>query len=202
MKKEKVCLYARVSTEHQSTDSQLSTLKTFCEARGFEIGGIYQDIMSGSKESRPELNRMMNDVRKGHYSAVLVFRLDRFSRSTSQLVNALNEFQALKVDFISYSENLNTLTPSGKLMFGMIAVMAEFERNIIRERVIAGLNTVRKKGVKLGRPSFVNTDQVRELLMRGYSITSIAKELDCSRAAIQRLIKMGVVQKVSRVEGF
>jgi DNA invertase Pin-like site-specific DNA recombinase len=150
-----VCLYARVSTSngHQDPEMQLVELRQYATARGWTIAEEYIDQgVSGSKESRPALNRLMVDAHRRKFDAIIVWKLDRFARSLKHLVNALAEFDALGVAFISLRDNLDLSTPAGRLMFQIIGAMAEFERSLIQERVKAGLAHARCKGVKLGRP--------------------------------------------------
>jgi len=130
---------------------QLRELQEHCQRRGWEIVGEYIDAgISGSKASRPELNRLMADAKRRKLDAVLVWKLDRFGRSLKHLVNSLAEFESLGVAFISLKESLDLTTPAGRLMFGVIAAMAEFERDLIRERVKAGIAYRRSKGLPCG----------------------------------------------------
>ncbi len=135
----RVAIYARVSTKNngQDPETQLMALREYVQARGLEVFGEYVDIgISGSKDSRPALNRLMADARKRRFDTVLVARFDRFARSTRHLVLALEEFNALGVDFISLSESVDTSTPMGKMVYTVIAAVAELERSLIRERVV------------------------------------------------------------------
>ena len=160
----RVALYARVSTSNgqQDPEMQLRELREFAEHRGFSIVGEYIDRMTGSKDSRPALNRLMSDASRRKFDAVLVWKLDRFGRSLRHLVNAIAELEAIGVSFISFRDNLDLTTPSGRLMFQIIGAMAEFERALIQERVRAGLRNAKAKGKKLGRPrADVDPTQVR-----------------------------------------
>src|SRR5258706_16316692 len=149
----RAALYARVSTSDKGQDPevQLRELREYCQRRGFTITGEYVDIgVSGSKDSRPQLNRLLAAAHRRQCDAVLVWKLDRFGRSLKHLVNALAEFESLGVAFISLKESLDLTTPAGRLMFGVIAAMAEFERDLIRERVKAGIAYRRSKGLPCG----------------------------------------------------
>ncbi len=149
----RTALYCRVSTLDKGQDAgmQLRELQEHCQRRGWEIVGEYIDAgISGSKASRPELNRLMADAKRRKLDAVLVWKLDRFGRSLKHLVNSLAEFESLGVAFISLKESLDLTTPAGRLMFGVIAAMAEFERDLIRERVKAGIAYRRSKGLPCG----------------------------------------------------
>ena len=143
----KVALYTRVSTQDQSTDLQTSDLRHYCEQRGFEIYSEYCDQgISGTKDKRPALNELMEDARKRKFDAVLCWRFDRFARSTKHLITALEEFGHLKIDFISYQENIDTSSPLGKAIFTIVSAIAELERSIILDRVSAGLRRTKENG--------------------------------------------------------
>jgi len=154
----RVALYARVSTSNgqQDPEMQLRELREYAERRGWQIAEEYIDEgVSGSKDSRPALNRLVNDAHRRRFEAVLVWRFDRFARSVSHLLRALENFQALGVDFVSLSENVDTSTPTGKMVFTVLGAVAELERSLIIERVKAGLRNARSKGKRLGRPGVV-----------------------------------------------
>src|SRR5215467_3549712 len=149
----KVALYSRVSTSEQNATMQLEELRAYCQRRQWEIAEEFTDAgVSGSKESRPALNRLLADAKRRKFDAVLVYRYDRFARSLRQLVNALAEFDALGIHFISLHEGVDTSTPNGRLVFGIFASIAEFERELIRGRVRSGLAAAKARGAKLGRP--------------------------------------------------
>ena len=154
----RVALYARVSTANgqQDPELQLSELREYATRRGWEIAEIYTDNgVSGSKDSRPALNRLMADAGQRKFDTVLVWKLDRFGRSLRHLINALAELEARGIAFVSLRDNLDLGTPSVRLMFQIIGAMAEFERALIQERVKAGLRHARSKGKRLGRPTIV-----------------------------------------------
>src|SRR5437588_948247 len=162
----RVALYARVSTSNgqQDPEMQLRELREYAKHRELTIVGEYIDKMTGSKDSRPALNRLMADASQRKFDAVLVWKLDRFGRSLRHLVNALAELEAMGLTFISLRDNLDLSTPSGRLMFQIIGAMAEFERSLIQERVKAGLRNARAKGKRLGRPrADVDQSQVTSL---------------------------------------
>jgi DNA invertase Pin-like site-specific DNA recombinase len=172
----RVALYARVSTSNgqQDPEMQLAELRDYAGRRGWQIAQEYTDQgVSGSKESRPALNRLMVDAQGRKFDAVLVWKIDRFGRSLKHLVNALAELGAFGVAFISLRDNLDLSTPSGRLMFQIIGAMAEFERALIQERVRAGLRNARAKGKRLGRPcAVVDRSRVAILRATGVSIRS------------------------------
>lgn len=158
MKRTKVAIYARVSTNngHQDPEMQLFELRAYADQRGWEIMGEFVDRVSGSKDSRPQLNQLTSDARQRRFDVVLVWKLDRYARSLKHLVCALAEYEALNVAFVSLRDNLDLTTPSGRLMFHVIGAMSEFERSLIQERVKAGLRNARAKGRTLGRPRIAN----------------------------------------------
>ena len=145
-------IYCRVSTVngHQSPDMQLRDLRKYAEGRDWKIASEYVDKISGSKEKRPGLEKMMRDCREHRVDVVLVWRFDRFARSTLHLAQALEEFKALGITFVSFSESIDTNTPGGKLVFTILGAVAEMELSLIRERVKGGLRNARAKGKKLG----------------------------------------------------
>ena len=148
----RVAIYARVSTMNHGQDVSMQTreLRQFAEARGWNVAGEYIDAgVSGSKDSRPELNRLMGDAHKRRFDGVCVWRFDRFARSVSHLLRALETFKALGIDFVSYSEQMDTSTPAGKMVFTVLGAVAELERSLIVERVRAGLRNARAKGKTL-----------------------------------------------------
>lgn len=183
-------LYARVSTNDQSTAMQVTALKDYIDRRGWKLAGEYIDEgISGSKERRPALDRLMADARRRRFDAVVVFRFDRFARSVSHLAKALDEFRALGIDFVSLHEAIDTSTPMGRAMFHICGAFAELEREIIRERVRAGLQNARRRGKKLGRPHVeLDADRARELSEHGLSRRAIARELGVSSSTVQRLL--------------
>ena len=164
----RVALYARVSTlnGHQDPEMQLSELREYATRRGLSIHEEYVDQgVSGSKESRPALNRLMSEAQRCRFDAVLVWKIDRFGRSLKHLVNSLADLSAYGIAFISLRDNLDLSTPSGRLMFQIIGAMAEFERALIQERVRAGLRNAKAKGKRIGRPRLV-VDSARVLQLR------------------------------------
>lgn len=178
----RTALYARCSTDKQDAEMQLREFKEYCERRQWNVTAEYVDIgISGSKERRPQLDRLMQDARKRRFDAVVCYRFDRFARSTRHLLNALAEFQALGVEFISLHEGIDTSTPHGKFTFVVLAAVAELERSIIRERVISGVRAAKAKGKTLGRPRIaVDVVKVRLLRSQGHSLRRIASSLGVS----------------------
>jgi DNA invertase Pin-like site-specific DNA recombinase len=184
----RVALYSRISTHIQTTDGQLDELRSYCERRQWTIAVEYTDEgVSGSKESRPGLNQLLADAKRRRFDAVLVYRYDRFARSLRQLVNALCEFDALGIHFISLHEGIDTSTPNGRLVFGIFGSIAEFERELIRSRVRSGIAAARARGKRIGRPRVLATDsQINELLGKGQSMVAIGEKLGISAATVCR----------------
>ena len=189
----KVAIYTRVSTNDQSVQMQSSDLKRYCDQRGFEVYKEYTDQgISGVKDKRPALDELMDDAKKKKFDAVLCWRFDRFARSTKHLITALEEFRHLNIDFISYQENIDTSSPLGKAMFTIVSAIAELERNILLERVRAGLKRAKENGAILGRPRRLDLD-VKELQkMRDkekLSLREIAKRVKASPATVYKSLK-------------
>src|SRR2546425_3422768 len=179
MRTERAALYARVSTVGaQSPEMQLLELREYATRRGWQVVEEYVDHASGAKESRPSLNRLMNDARQRKFDVIAIWKIDRFGRSLKHLVNALAELEALGVAFVSLRDNLDLNTPPGRLMFQIIAAMAEFERSLIQERVRAGLRNAKQKGRKLGRPRVVvDIDKIASLRASGASWRTISRRM-------------------------
>jgi DNA invertase Pin-like site-specific DNA recombinase len=161
-------------------------LREYASARGFEIFHEYIDLgISGTKEKRPALDRLMADARKRRFDTVLVARFDRFARSTRHLVLALEEFNALGVDFISLSESIDTSTPMGKMVFVVISAVAELERSLTRERVVMGLQRAKAQGKPIGRPAIqLDSEEMQALKDKGLSYRAIARQLGVSHPTI------------------
>jgi len=187
----RVALYARVSTTDQSTDSQLLDLRRYVRERGWNIFKEYVDEgISGTKDSRPALNVLMNDAKKRRFDVVLVWRFDRFARSTKHLILALEEFKNLGIDFVSYQENIDTSSPLGSAIFTIISAVAQLERDIIAERVKAGLRRARENGKKLGRPTAsVDVQRIFQLRSEGLSLRRIAGQVGISHTIVARILR-------------
>ena len=187
----RVALYARVSTLNgQDPEMQLSELREYESRRGWTVTKEYVDLgVSGSKESRPELSQLIADAHRRKFDAVLVWKIDRFGRSLKHLVNALADLCAYGVAFISFRDNLDLSTPSGRLMFQIIGAMAEFERSLIQERVRAGLRNARAKGKKFGRPrAQVDANRVAALRRDGLSWSQVCRTLGVRKGSAQRCV--------------
>lgn len=180
-KPKRVALYARVSTldKGQDPETQLVQLRQYAQARNFEIVTEYIDYASGTSEDRTQYKLMMDAAKKRKIDVVLVWRYDRFARSTQALVNALKEFQSLGIDFISYQENIDTTTPTGELIFHVMASLAQFESSLISQRVKAGMARAKAQGKHIARPSIAKELQTKiiELQQEGLSMNKISKTL-------------------------
>ena len=200
-KKVRVALYARVSTSNHGQDVSMQTrdLEQFAQARGWHLVDSYLDIgISGAKDTRPQLDRLMADARCRCFDVVLVYRYDRFARSLRQLVNALEEFRALGIQFVSVHEGVDTTTPNGRLVFGIFASIAEFERELIRDRVKSGLRNARAKGKILGRPrTRVDVARIDRLRAQGHTIRAIAGQLGYSRALVHKTLSNRASRRVA-----
>lgn len=180
----KAAIYARVSTSNHGQDVGMQTreLREYCERRGFQIVGEYLDEgISGAKDSRPELNRLMADAHRRTFDAIVCWKFDRFARSVSHLLRALETFNSLGIAFVSLSEQVDTTTPAGRMIFTALGAASELERSLIAERVRAGLRNARAKGKRLGRPRVtVDTATITRLRDSGASWPAIAREMSLS----------------------
>lgn len=191
----RAALYARVSTANNGQDPQMQIreLIEYAQRRGWEVSGQYVDIgISGTKEKRPELDRLIADAHRRRFDAVVVWKFDRFARSVSHLLRALETFQALGIEFVSLTEGVDTSTPAGKMVFTVLGAVAELERSLIVERVKAGLRNARAKGKRLGRPrKNVDTARISILRSQGIGWKRIAAELGVGVGTVLRLAKSG-----------
>ena len=187
----KAIIYARVSTRDQNPRMQIKDLRDYVKARKLKLIREYVDYASGSDNGRANYIKLLDDVRKRKCDVVVVWRFDRFARSTKELINTLEEFKSLGVDFISYQENIDTSTPAGKVLFTMISAFAEFEREVIRERVIAGMKAAKAKGKSIGRPPIKKYQiaEVKKLKSKGIPWREIIKRVGISKSSYFNLIK-------------
>jgi DNA invertase Pin-like site-specific DNA recombinase len=180
----RAAVYARVSTVNAGQDPTMQTreLVEYCQRRAWQIYGCYVDAgHSGKKDSRPALNRLMRDAHSRRFDVICCWRFDRFSRSVSHLCRALETFNSLDIQFVSLCEQVDTNTPTGKLVFTILGAVAEGERNLIAERVRAGLRNAKARGKRLGRPTkSVDVDQINSLRASGHSWRSIASQMKLS----------------------
>ena len=177
----RVAIYARVSTvdKGQTPETQLLALREYVAHRGFTLAGEYVDYASGTREDRPQYRALLDVVRKRQVDIVLVWRYDRFARSTQALVHALKEFHSLGVDFISYQENIDTTTPQGELIFTVMASIAQFESALMSERVKAGMARAKAQGKRISRAPLPAGIQggIADLYHQGVSMHQMSKQL-------------------------
>src|SRR6266849_1312938 len=187
----RVAIYARVSTTNHGQDVSMQTreLRDYCERRGWAVAGEYVDAgISGAKDRRPELDRLMADAHKRRFDAVAVWKFDRFARSVSHLLRALDTFRVLGIEFVSLSESLDTATPAGRMVFTVLGAVAELERSLIAERVRAGLRNAKAKGRKLGRPqSILDSRIIATLRGQGLGWRAVAKQLGVGVGTLYRM---------------
>jgi DNA invertase Pin-like site-specific DNA recombinase len=186
----KSAIYARVSTANngQSPEMQLRELREYCGRRGWPIAGEYVDVgISEGQEKRPELDQLMADSHRRRFDALVVWKFDRFARSVSHLLKALETFQALGIEFVSLTEGVDTSTPAGRMIFTVLGAVAELERSLIRERVKAGLRNAKAKGKHVGRPRVsLDRPEIARLRAQGLSWVKIAEKLGVGEGTVRR----------------
>src|SRR5580704_16830891 len=201
----KIAVYARVSTNNgQDPEMQLRELRDYCQRRNWEATREYVDVgISGAKEKRPELDKLLADSQRRHFDAIVVWRFDRFARSVSHLLRALETFRSLGIEFVSLSEQVDTSTPTGKMIFTVLGAVAELERSLIVERVRAGLRNAVAKGKKLGRPRKVQSGiEIKRFLAEGASWRTIGRALGIApatalRASVEARLEIPKKRKVA-----
>ena len=182
-------LYARVSTRDQNCGLQLEELRRYASRRFGEVFEFVDLGVSGTERRRPQLDALMREARKGRFDAVAVWKFDRFGRSLKHLVDSLEEFQSLGIDFISLTEGIDTTTPTGKLVFGIMGAVAQFERDLIAERVRAGIERARRLGKRIGRPRvLVDAEPITRLRNEGMSLRQIARKLGIPVSRVRRAL--------------
>ncbi|QQR81586.1 MAG: recombinase family protein [Deltaproteobacteria bacterium] len=183
--------YFRVSTQEQSVDMQRRDIRSYCEALGISLVQEYTDEgVSGAKASRPGLDSLLSDVRRGKVNTVIVWSLSRLGRSLKNLLGIVEELEACGVSLVSIKEGWDLATPSGRMIFQVLGALSEWEREQIRERVRSGLRAAKARGRRLGRPTVsYDKERIIELKRMGLSTRSIAKELGVSNATISRVLQ-------------
>jgi DNA invertase Pin-like site-specific DNA recombinase len=189
-------IYARVSTAGAGQDPTMQTreLKEYCQRRGWEVAGEYVDAgISGATDSRPEPNRLMEDAHRRAVDVVVCWKFDRFARSTSHLLRALETFRALGIDFVSVTESIDTSTPAGKMVFTILASVGEIERSLCVERVKCGMRNARAKGKVIGRPplrkfSRIEMEQIQSARKKNQSVRRLAIEHETTQYIINRIL--------------
>ena len=190
-----VAIYCRTSTNMQQNglESQKRALVEYCKSKQIQNYELYEDFgVSGTKSSRPELDRLMKEVRKGKVGTVIVYSFSRFARSTKFLLDSLEEFNDLEVNFVSLSENVDLSTAIGKAMFVIISAIAALERDLVSERVKLGMSNARAKGKQIGREKTRPTEAILALRSKGYTYKQIARMLDVSEGTVGNAIKDGL----------
>jgi DNA invertase Pin-like site-specific DNA recombinase len=187
-----VALYARVSTLDQNCDLQLADLRRYAHQRFSRCSEYVDQGVSGTQRHRPALDNLMKDARKRLFDVVLVWKFDRFARSLKHLIDSLEEFRSLGIDFISFTESIDSTTPSGQLLFHVVGAVAQFERDLIAERVRAGLAHARAMGKHIGRPrAEIDQERVGSLRSQGKSLRAIARALEVPVSRVRRALKRG-----------
>jgi DNA invertase Pin-like site-specific DNA recombinase len=189
----KICaVYARVSKfDKQNPETQLLPLRQYARRRGFEIVHEYvDDGICGAVRQRPSLDQMMRDAALARFEAVIVARFDRFARNVKHLIDAAEEFETRNIDFISLAEAIDTTTPIGKMFFTILGAVAQFERDLIRERIRMGINRVRQSGIKLGRPlRIVDSERILQMRREKQSLRAIAEVLEVSKDKVRSVLQ-------------
>ena len=190
MKEKKAACYVRCSTAGQTTSNQTLELKRYCERQGWVIAKIYEDqAISGSQHDRPALNELLSDAKQGKFDVVVVWKIDRLARSTAHLLEILNHLRASKVDFCSSTQGIDTTTAHGRMIFTFLGAISEFERELITERVTAGIARAKQEGVQFGRPRVgFDINRALELRKEGLSWGLLAKKMGVSSATLRRAI--------------
>lgn len=196
--KKHIGIYARCSTKTQTVIQQLVKLKEYCHSAGYILVGEYVDVgISAFKKNRPEFQRLLEDVRRRKINMILIWKLDRFSRSLKELVNTIDKLHEYGCDLVSYSDkNMDTTTASGKLLFNVMASVCQFEKDIISERTKLKLEYLKQKGVKLGRPQKLDHRKIFELRKKRLSLSAIANKVGCDRSTVSKLLKKGYLKSM------
>src|SRR5580700_11274323 len=198
MKAKRAAIYVRVSTAEQDTDMQETELRQYVESRGWECV-VYRDkAQSGAKNDRPALNAMLSDLRRRKFDVVVVWALDRLARSLKQLLTIGEECRSLDVDLVSLRQNIDTTLPAGRLTFQILGAVAEFEREMLRERVKAGMAQARRTGKRMGRPALrcfnpSDVERLRALRSQGTSVRKLAKDFGTTQWMVAKLTMPGAV---------
>jgi DNA invertase Pin-like site-specific DNA recombinase len=192
MKETRAAIYVRVSTNEQETDMQEAELQEYCDRRGWSYT-VYQDkAQSGAKNDRPALNQMLSDMRRRKFDVMVVWKLDRLARSLKQLLTIGEECRSLGVDLVSLRQNIDTTLPAGRLTFQILGAVAEFERELLRERVKAGMADAKRTGKHVGRPALrkfhtSDIERIRGLRSQGASVRKLAKDFATTQWMVARL---------------
>jgi DNA invertase Pin-like site-specific DNA recombinase len=198
----KCCLYARVSTVEQNVETQLCDLRAMAAQRGYEIVGVFTDVVSGTKSRRPGLDAMLRDARKRKFSVVLVAAFDRMARSTKHFLTVVDELDDLGIEFVSRRENIDTQGAMGRMFLTVLGALSELERSTIVERIKAGMRRRKLEGFKLGRqPLELNHEALVADRLAGMSLTDTARKYGVSRASVVRFVREAQLQQMAEVGG-
>ena len=195
----RAAIYVRVSTMEQDTELQESELREYCDRRGWSYT-VYRDKgQSGAKNDRPALNSMLSDMRRRKFDVIVIWKLDRLARSLKQLLTIGEECRSLGVDLVSLHQNIDTTLPAGRLTFQILGAVAEFERELLRERVKAGMAQARRTGKHVGRPGLrkfqqTDIDQMRQLRSKGMSVRKLAKDFETTQWMVARLTNSAAME--------
>lgn len=190
MKNKKAVLYLRCSTAQQNLEIQQNDLRRYAEARCLQIIEEFSDFgFSGAKDRRPALDQMLKAARQRKFDCVLVWRLDRLGRNTKHLLTVLDELESLQIPLVSLQEGFDLSTPIGRVVATVLAALSAFEREIIKERVVAGIQNAKAKGKRLGRPPLKMEDQVQALRKSGLTFREIQERLQVSPGTVAKYLK-------------
>ena len=186
-----IAIYARVSTDEQTNQNQEFELKKVAKRMGWTVTAVYADTISGAKSKRPELDSLLKSAMRQEIDVIMAWSVDRIGRSFQHLVTLLADIQSKDVDLYLHQQRIDTTTPSGKAMYGMMGVFAEFERAMIAERVKAGLKRARDQGKRLGRPPVppIQIEKIRRLRAEGMTLTAIAKRVELSVGKVHSAVE-------------
>lgn len=196
----RAAIYARVSTPGQHVEPQLDPLREYAARRGLAVAGEYVDHgVSGARAARPELDRLLADARRRRFDVVLCVKLDRLARSVHHLTTLARELEALGMDLVVLDQAIDTSTPAGRLLFHVLGSIAEFERDLIRERTAAGMAAAKRQGRHVGRPrARVDQGVLAQALERGTTVAQLARTLGVSRATVCAAVRaVGVAERVA-----
>jgi DNA invertase Pin-like site-specific DNA recombinase len=188
----KIAIYTRCSTSNQSVESQTHTLREVAQRSGNEIVLELTDTISGATDSRVGLDSLLKAATQRKFDVLYVYSIDRLGRSTKHLISVVEKLKELKIELFFYREGIDTSTATGKCVFSIMASIAELERNLIRERVCAGLEKAKRNNVKLGRPSVMNDSLKTAVILlkeKGMSVKNISKELKCGVGTVYSILE-------------
>jgi putative DNA-invertase from lambdoid prophage Rac len=185
----RVGIYVRISTVDQNPEMQLQELEIYSKARGYSIAAVFEDRATGTNTNRPAFKQLLDMARARKIDAVIVWKLDRFARSLRDLILTLQELDDIGVCFISLKDHIDFTTAHGRLLVHILACFAEFESATCKERVLAGIANARRNGKRLGRPARIDEYRVSDLRRRGYSLSTIGKQVGCTRSAVSKILR-------------